>query len=260
MSIETAVSVEETLSTLLPVLAAIAVILLIRYIIGRLLSSLVERGTLTLGTKIAILRFVNIAVLIAILIIILQVVTASHLVIFAIAVLVVVGGVIFFYELKEFAAYINIQLLRHLRGRVFEITLPYHEKPIYGRIVNIEPTGSTIEDMYGRKVYVSNTLLMNSILRDYQPCIPLRITVKKASNSVTEVIDKIVESLNKAGHGLFRVDESDIVIENMSESTLTLKVLAHPAAIPVRAGDLARIAETLIDALKPYSPSIEVVS
>jgi len=252
--------VEHVIRTSLPVIAAILVVVIIRFFVSKVLSSLVQRGSITLGTKSAIMRFVDLAAIVAVVITIIHAVTVAYEAIIAIVLLIVVGVMLFFYELKEFAAFVNLQLLRPLRGKTFEILLPHHEKPIHGRIVAVDLLNSLIEDTSGRKIYVANSLLSNAVFKEYYPYIALRITLKSRGKGVEQAINEVIKCLARVSTGLFRIEEREIEIEKIGVDEVVLRVPVHPTAAHIRSSDIARLVEELVKELKDHNPVIEVLS
>jgi len=252
--------VEQVIRTSLPVIAAILVIAVIRFFLSKVLSSLVQRGSITLGTKSAIMRFVDLAAIVAVIITVIHAVTVAYEALIAVVLLIAVGAMLFFYELKEFAAFVNLQLLRPLRGRTFEILLPHHEKPVYGRIVAVDLLNSLIEDTSGRKIYVANSLLSNAVFREHYPYIALRITLKSHGKGVEQVVNEAIKCLTNVSTGMFRIEEREIEIEKISVDEIVLRAPIHPTAAHIRSSNIARLVEELVKELKDHDPVIEVLS
>ena len=104
-------SIESLLYSLQPAIITIVVLLLLRLILNRILSSLAERGTLTITTRATIIRFTDIIVFFIAVIVILQTFIEPYQLLIAVSILVILGVFLFYYELREFMAYINLQLL-----------------------------------------------------------------------------------------------------------------------------------------------------
>jgi len=253
------ISIEDLLQALQPTIIVILLIVLLRFILSRVLSSLTERGSITVTTRATIMKAVDVVVFFTVIIALLQSVAAPYEVLIAIVLIIVIGLFIFYYELREFLAYINLQLLRHLRGRTFEIYFPYHSKPVYGRIVNIELLSATIEDIYGRKIYVSNSLLMNAVLKDHIPSITLKITLKNIGENPTALLNNVIGVIRDIESKIFRVDERRISIENMGLNSVVFKLTVYPFTTPIRISDLANFIGTLNSLLNKYEPVIEII-
>jgi len=252
-------TIEEILHQFQPALITILLLIILRIILSRVLSSLSERGILTLTTRATILRFIDLIMLFIAIATILQVFIQPTQLIFAMISLVVIAFILFFYELREFMAYINLQLLRHLRGRTYEIHLPFHDKPLYGRITHIDLLGSTIEDVQGRRIYVSNYLLMNSILREHVPTLSLKIALKTNGREPLQVFNELVNRIKNVDIKIFRIDDKRISIVKMDSNDLELVVNAYPAVIPLRNIDILELTNTIHNSLKDYEPRIEIL-
>ncbi len=252
--------VSSLLSQLLPIIVSLVIILVIRVLLGRLISTLYQRGIISIGTKITLTRVLDTGAVIAAIIVVLQsyaMAATTYLVIFLLAAFIVT---IFYYEIKGFTAYISLQLLRYIKGKYLEIRLPNQFKPIYGRIVSMEPFSSTIEDVNGERVYVANSLLVNAVVKESMPFIPIRIKVRMSSgDSLREVIDDIVNVFRRGLVNVFRVDESRIIVSRVTSSEAEIIVYAITMAIPVRLSDIIKLLDILRIELSKYDPVIEVL-
>lgn len=231
--------------------------ILIRFIINRFLSVLFDRGAITIGTKSTIMRFVDVIVVLVILVAFLQALVAPPIVVYAVLVFATITITLFYYELREFVAYINLQLIRHIRGRNYEIYLPNHAKPIYGRIVSIELMNTIVEDMYGRRIYIANSLLVNAIIKEYVPVIQLRLRLSHAEGDPIKVIEDVTASIKSIDIGVFRLDEKKILIDKIGGGEVVARINAYPLSIPIRLTDLVKLADMLSKSLAKYNPVIE---
>lgn len=251
--------IEQIFFDLLTPVLIMLLIGLIYLVITRFLTALMNRGRISASTKATLSRLIGIISVFTIIVVFLQVIVSIELLVITIAILAFVSILIFFYELREFIAYINLQLLRHLHGRNYEIKLPYHEKPIYGRIVNIEPLSSTIEDIYGRRIYVANSLLVNSVMKEYIPSIQLRIRLSHAEGDPFTVVKDITDSIKAIDLGIFRLDEKKIIIEKIGGGEVVTRINAYPTSLPIRLTDLVKLADSLNKSLTKYNPIIEFI-
>jgi len=254
-----ATSVEAFLQSLQPVFITILVILLLRFILSRILGSLADRGVLTLSTRATIMRFIDVIVFFAIIIVVLQATVQPIEVYVPLSIIVLLTVITFLPELREFTAYINLQLLRRVRGKVFEIHLPNHNEPVYGRITSVELLYSTIEDAFGRKMYVSNTQLMNSVLKEHNPLIRLRITVRNLGEEPVNTLNSILSSLKSFESSVFRIDEKRVWINSIGGEAIVFTLDIHPISTPIRMSDLMVFIDGLNKLLKKNEPVIEVV-
>ncbi|MCD6301201.1 MAG: hypothetical protein J7L82_03925 [Staphylothermus sp.] len=255
--IATSFSIENLLYSLRSAIIIVLLVILIRFIIGRLLTVLFDRGIITLGTRSTIMRFVDVVAVLVVITAFLQSLVAPPVVLYTLAIFTLLSSVLFFYEIREFIAYINLQLIRHIRGRNYEILLPNHNKPIYGRIVSVELMNTIIEDVYGRRIYVANSLLVNAIIKEYVPVIQLRIKLSHAEGDPIRVIEDVADSLRKVDIGVFRLDEKKLIIDKIGRGEVIARINAYPLAIPIRLTDLIKLADSLSKSLAKYNPVIE---
>lgn len=252
-------SIETFIRGLYPLFITLAIIVLIRLAISYLMSSLVEHGRITHVTKSAFMKLLDLILFFTAIVVALQTFFAPYQVFVALSVLVALIAITFFYELREFNAYINLQLTRRLRGRIFEIHLPNHNQPIYGKISSIDLFESTIEDIYGRKIHVPNSLLAKAVLREHVHSIVLRIALRSSVSKPLERLHEIVSAIKKMDFEVFRLDEVKVMVDEMSDDSVSLKVVVNPTVVPIRATDVAELINKVRSQLSEYNPVVRVV-
>jgi len=254
-------SIEEALYEFAPAIILLVAIIVLRYFISRLLTTLYQRGYIGVGTKITIMRIMDSIFILVFSLFIIQsyvpsIVTYVIIVIFALLV-----AILFFYEIREFTAYITLQLVKYIKGRYLEINLPGHHRPIYGRIISMDPFSSTIEDIYGNRTYVANSLLLYSAIRETSPFIPIRIRIQRTpAIELKEVIDRLANVMRSGGIAVFRIQENQIEIEKIDQSEISLSVRVIPASLPVRINDLLKLIKYIENEFREYNPVIELIS
>ncbi|MEM2158401.1 MAG: hypothetical protein QXO72_05250, partial [Sulfolobales archaeon] len=194
------------------------IIAIIRYLLGKFISSLVQRGSISAGTKVTLIRMIDLGLLSAFLIISVNIVTASLTPYAIVAILGLLVMTFFFYEVKQFAAYITLQMFKHVKGRNAEIFLQGYSEPIKGRVVDLTPLTSVIEDIFGNKIYIPNTLLIESAIKEHNPSINIRIVLSIAGaegEDVGEIFNKIKAAFKNIDLGPFRFNESHIIIKSL---------------------------------------------
>lgn len=207
-------------------------------------------------------RIIDIAIIVTILIGIVGILTASlvpYVVVFVIAIL---SLLLFYNEVKEFSAYINIQLMRPRRNPWVEIYLPGIDKPITCRILEIAPFNTTLEDVFGNKMYVPNTVLSNSVYRARQPHVVLRTGLSlihgMASagdfdfSRITAIINEVARDV------LFRVEAESMLLRVIDPVRVEMVISLIPAKLPIRTTDITRLILKLSEALKDYKPEMEI--
>lgn len=252
-----------TLQDLILIAILIVVAVTVRFVFSWLIANIAKRGVISSGTRILITRIVDIVVVVMILIGVVGIVTASlvpYVVVFVIALL---SLLLFFNEVKEFSAYINIQLMRLRRNPWVEVYLPGIDKPLTCRILDISPFNTTLEDVFGNKIYVPNTVLSNSVYRARQPHVVVRLELSVihglASTGDFECSKVISEVSEIARDLLFRVETESTLLRMISSQKAEIVVSLVPAKLPIRASDITRLTTRLSEALKDYKPEIEIV-
>ncbi len=246
-----------TIGTLINIALFIGVAILIRYLIAWFLSTLMRRGLISAGTKMMMTRILDILVLVIIVMVSVHFITASlapYIIIIMVGLLVLI---LFYYEIKEFTAFIALQLQRYARGTWIEVYLPNFNNPLRGRLVDIQPFNSILEDVYGNKIYVTNSVLLNSMIKEYIPSVHIKLTIKiRDYLNINEIIETIKEMVSGSP---FRFDESFTPIKEMSQDTISLIIRLVPLSTPVRASDLYKIMRQISTELSTYQPSIEIL-
>ncbi len=252
-------SVEQLLFSLQTAIIITLLVILLRIVLVRFLAALMSRGRISAATKATLSRLIDIVAVFTVITAFLEVFVSIQILVITIAVFILISFLLFYYELREFVAYINLQLLRHLHGRNYEIKLPHHDTPVYGRIVAIEPLTSIIEDIYGRRIYVSNSMLVNSIVKEYIPSVKLRVRLTSRQGDPSSVIRDVTESIKSMDLGVFRIDEKKIVIEKIGGRELVARMNVYPMSLPIRLTDLVKLAEKINRTLHEYEPIIEFI-
>lgn len=241
----------------------IIVLLLIivsRILLTRIINILYERGIFSFGTKAMLTRIIDTIMIIVVIIAFLQLFQASiigYLVMIIFAAMIIT---LFFYEIREFTAYVSLQLLRHIKGRILEIHIPGHNQPIYGKIISTDPMSSIIEDIYGNKYFVANSVLVNALVKEKQPTIRLRVTLtKKNGISLKELIENIVSIFSSSSLPTFSLGEEQVEIVKINGDNVTLDIHVKPTNTPIRSTDMIKLMEILGTRLKDYNVSIELL-
>ncbi len=252
---------EITLTEILYLIATIVIALLIRFFLNWLLSGMAGRGVISLSTKNLLSRVIDIATLVVIVLGFVSTITASLIPYMVVLIIGILTFVIFYHEIREFSAFINIQLLKLKKNLWVEVYLPGIDKPLVGRIVDITPFNAVLEDLLGNKVYIANSVLVNSVFRERQPHVVVRIGIFNTSNPNEHLdIKKITDEVRKAvADVLFRVESDGVMIKSIKEGSVELILNIAPVKPPVNAGDLYKLVEAIYNALRSYSPEVEVL-
>ncbi|MGC8975436.1 MAG: hypothetical protein ACP5KB_04480 [Thermoprotei archaeon] len=252
-----------TFQDFLMIVIMVVVAATLRFVISWLIANIAKRGVISPGTKILITRIIDIVIIVMILIGVVSIVTASlvpYVVVFVIALL---SLLLFYNEVKEFSAYINIQFMRLRKNPWVEVYLPGIDKPLTCRILDISPFNTVLEDVFGNKIYVPNTVLSNSVYRARQPHVVVRLGLS-ITHGIASTGDfdcgRIVSKVSEVARDvLFRVETESTLLRVISPQKAEIVVSLVPVKLPVRATDVTRLTTKLSEALKDYMPEIEVV-
>ncbi len=235
----------------------IAVVLLVRYLVSWFVSTLRQRGMISASTKSMLIRILDLIVIIAVILGVVESFTASltpYIIVIAIGIMLFI---LFYYEIREFTAFITIQLQKYARGTWIEVHLPGQMRPLRGRIIEIEPFNSILEDLYGNRVYLANSVLVNALIREYTPCVTMRISIDQPENLT---LDEILHLIKEAVRGApFRMDETRTPINSIGGNRLTFTLRLIPLSTPVRSTDLYRLMRKIGSVLSKHNPYIEIV-
>ncbi len=235
----------------------VTVVVLIRYLVAWFVSTLMNRGIISLSTKSVIIRILDLTVIITIILGIVESITASLTPYIIVLVLGIMLFILFYYEIREFTAFITVQLQKYARGTWIEAYLPNVSTPVRGRIVEIDPFSSIIEDLHGNQLYIANSILVNSLIKEYRPIVTLRVSVDMAPEASLEpLIEKVKEVVEETP---FRLDETRIPLNSLSKDRLTFTLHLIPLSTPVRSNDLFKTLKKINNAIREYNPSINIV-
>ncbi len=251
-----------TPQTIISIALFIAIAILIRYVLVWFITTLMRRGLISVGTKMIMSRIIDIIVIVTVSLILIHIVTASLAPYVIMTVLGLLVLVMFYYEIREFTAFITIQMQRYARGTWIEVYLPGHATPVTGRLVDVQPFNSILEDVYGNKIYMANSVLVNSLIKEYNPSVILQLTVNTSTPTgeqlrLSAVFDAIRESVENSP---FRFDETYTPIKSMSMGKVSILIRLVPLTTPVRASDLYKIMNQITMNLKEFDPMIEVLT
>ncbi|PUA32296.1 MAG: hypothetical protein B7O98_06440 [Zestosphaera tikiterensis] len=249
-----------TLMEILYLIVTVVIALSIRFFLNWLLSGIASRGVISLGTKSFVSRVIDIATLVVIVLGFVSIITASLTPYMVVLIIGVLTFVIFYHEIREFSAFINIQLLKLKKNLWVEIYLPGIDRPLIGRILDITPFNAVLEDILGNKVHIANSVLVNSVFRERQPHVVLRVKITSSSNPNERLdLKKITDEVKKAAADvLFRVESDGVMIKSIREDSVELILNIVPVKPPVKVGDIYKLVEAVYKALNGYNPEVEV--
>ncbi len=252
---------------------------IIRLLFSRFLGVLQNRGIITGAFKTLITRILDTIIIIFATIIIIQIITAEFIHYIIILVIGVLFFTLFYYEIKEFIAFITLQVERKTLKTWLEIYPPNSNNVIRGKIIEILPSSSIIEDIYGNKIRIANTALLYSLIKEYIPNIQLKITVSLKevlkNNEIFKFIKDVTDNMPLNSYdiyhvirqllsrsltsSIFKIDERSITLKNIDKDFLTCIVKLIPSQTPLRKSDIDKVIKDIFQRFPEKSISIEIL-
>lgn len=267
------------IETIILVIVVVIIAIVIRYLFVRFLRTLENRNIITVTTRALITRILDTIIIISIAIVTVQIITAEltqYIIVLAIGVFMFI---LFYYEIKEFTAFIAIQLERRVLKTWIEIYPPNSNSVIRGKIIEIQPFSSIIEDIYGNKMHIANSILLHSLIKEYTPNVQLKITIvpseilnnseifKSIKDTATNMplssydIYYIIQQLltRTLTNSPFRIDEQSVMLKNISKDSITFTIKLIPHQVPLRTIDIYKLIKEIFQRFPENAISIEVL-
>lgn len=242
---------------LLSLLLGILLLILFRILLGRFLGGLVKRGVIHPNIRGIVLRIIDWVILIVIIVAVLSIFTEVATLSLPILLAVIILLVINWRTIREFTSYLELNILRHIYTGYYEISLPTG-KTIRGKIAETTPTSSIVEDVYGYRYHVTNTLLLESVFKEVAPGVIIRLYVEDPARPAVELVEDIIDKLLALNHPIFRFDVKKTVIEGITSNKWRI-VLHFIASSPViRPTDIASLLSAIRQQLAEYKIDLEV--
>ncbi len=249
------ININMNIGTIIMILAIIFTAIIIRYLLIKFLRTLEGRNIITISTRALITRILDIIILIFTIIVTVQIITAEltqYIIVLAVGIFMFI---LFYYEIREFTAFVAIQLERRVLKTWIEIHPPNLNSSIKGRIIEIQPFLSIIEDIYGNKIRITNSILLHSLIREYTPNIQLKITIMKGLN--IDDIFKLIKNITTDSR--FRIDEQSITLKAVNKDSITFIVKMVPQQVPLRKIDIYRLVKEILQSFPENSLTIELI-
>lgn len=237
-------------------LVIILTLIVVRILLKRVLDTLSIKRVLSIEAKEAIIRVLDIFIVITAFLMFLSQFVEVYSVLIAIGVIGLTIAIILFDRIRGFVIYIRLQADRRILNKPYMIILPGFSKSIYGRVISITSTYCTVEDVFGDRYIVPNTLIYNAILKPYTPYLTFRLKVKLPEGDSVEQILEVVKNIRS---DIFRVDERKCVIDKISKNYIELKIVVHPLSATIRPIDIQNFVVEQLRHFKDYITEIELL-
>ncbi len=261
------------------IIIIVIIAIIIRYLFSRFLGVLQDRGIVTGAFKALIIRILDTLIIIFVAIIAVQIITAELIQYIIILIIGVLFFILFYYEIKEFIAYIALQFERKTLKTWLEIYPPNSNNVIRGKVIEILPSSSIIEDIYGNKIRIANSILLHSLIKEYIPHIQLKITVSLKeilkNSEIFKFIKDVTDNMSFNSYdiyyvtrqllnrsltsSIFKIDERSITLKNIDKDFLTCIVKLIPPQTPLRKSDIDKVIKDIFQRFPEKSISIEIL-
>ncbi|MEM4481711.1 MAG: mechanosensitive ion channel family protein [Desulfurococcaceae archaeon] len=234
----------------------ILTLIAVRVLLKRVLDTLNTKKILSFEAKETIIRVLDIFIIIIAFLMLLSQFIEVYSVLIAVGVLGLSIAVILFDRIKGFIVYLRLQADRRVLNKPYMIILPGFGKSIYGRVTNISSTYCTIEDIFGDRYMVPNTLIYNAVLKPYTPYLVFRLRVKLSSEEDKKQVLELIKNLRS---DVFRVDERKCIVDRISKDEVDLKIALHPLSTTIRSADIQNFIAEQLERFKEYEVEIELI-
>ncbi len=252
---------EEVTRIIINISLFVVAIIFTRFLIVWFVNTLASNRVISFSARTVIIKVLDILVISAVVVVSIHLITAS-LTPYIVAIIIgVLTFLLFYYEIKEFTAFITVHLQRFTKGSWIEIIIPKTGETLKGRIVDVQLFNSVLEDLHGNKTYIANSLLVNSIIREYRPRIFVRLKLNglKGNEGLLNINTKVIDKIKAISSELpFRFEEGKTFVESVSNSSIVLTLELTPLAIPVRATDVTKLTRHIMNTLKELNPEVEI--
>ncbi|MEM4475947.1 MAG: hypothetical protein QXS73_01345 [Desulfurococcaceae archaeon] len=242
---------EELLWKALPAILILLALLVLRLLVNRFISAMHERRILSLSVKYILSKVVDYIIILVYLSCLLYTYLPTIPVIYVIGFVTATFILMFFYDVREFLAYFYIIASKYPRGRPVVISLPRYGYRVFGRVNEVHMHGAEIEDFYGNKIYIPNTLLAGSITIETPVLVSLRVKTlftdrSRISDEISSLIDRLSKEISQKIP--FSLDKESSYVEKIDvdkgEAMLILRF--KPLSLPIKRGSTYELTKYIV--------------
>ncbi len=248
--------IQDLLSKLEVPIIIVLTLVIVRVLFKKLLDSLAMRGTISVTGKETVLRILDISIIVISFLVLVAQFIEVHTALIAIAGLALVLVFMLIDKIRGFIAYLSLQMDKKIMGKYFEIVLPGFKEPVYGRVAKISSSYCEIEDVFGEKYLIPNTVMYNAVLKPLTPTVVFDIRLKITGE---EDLRKLIELFKSFKPEVFRIDDRRTIIRHVGPSRFTIRIVAHPTGPSIRHIEIIDFMSELIGRFKEYDPEVRFV-
>jgi len=243
------------LHNLLVAMAIALLVVTIRFITGRLLKALVDRGVISTRGREIVVRLIDLMGFFAFFsAIILLFSPQSWIVLALLGIFALIVFVAMFDIVKPYIAGLAIQMSPVFRAKSLDITIPGFNYTISGRLLKTNSQYLIVQDAFGNEYYVRNDVALHSIIKITPIYVRLlvEITYKDVSKDFASKINEIIQALESLRSPLFK-ESAKINVLEISNRRVIIGIKLYPVSCPVRQSDLIRAMSDIMDTVKSVS-------
>ncbi len=242
---------EEILWKALPAILILLALLVLRLLVNRLVGAMHARRVLSLSAKYILSKAIDYTIILVYLSCLLYMYLPAMPIVYVIGLVLATFIIIFFYDVREFLAYFYIMASKYPRGRPIVISIPKYGYRVFGRINEVHMHGAEVEDLYGNKIYIPNTLLAGSVTIETPALVSLRVkTLFTDRSRISEEISSLVDRISKEVPQKipFSLDKEGSCVEKIDvdkgEALLILRF--KPLSLPIKRGSTYELTKYMI--------------
>jgi hypothetical protein len=247
--------VQEVLTRIEAPVVIITTLIIVRVLFKRFLDALTARGTISTAGKETVLRLLDASIIVISFLTIMGQFIEVHTALVALGILGLVMTMLLIDKLREFTAYLSLRMERKMLDKTYEIRLPGYSKPLYGRVTDILSSHCIVEDAFGEKYMVPNTLMHNAVLKPHTTTLVFDVHVRITDKEDAPRMISLFKNLNSE---VFRIDEKRTCVRYVGPPGLVARIIAHPISSTIRQADINHFMAEVLEKLKSYSVEIRL--
>ncbi|WP_440059096.1 hypothetical protein ACSU1N_04740 [Thermogladius sp. 4427co] len=240
----------DTANIVTTIIVFIIGLVIVGVLLRKFTNLLVERRIITRDLSELIQRIYEVVAVLSTLFFIIMEISPEYL-----GLLALVSGIIvtvlavLFIPFRTYWHYLNAKTYTSLRGSFYTFILPSHDKPVHGRVSQVETNYTVIENPLGKKLIIPNKLITEAVLIPAIPTITLLVKVfLEDENAVPAVASSLVEKLKEFEHPLIK-KEKTVLINEIGSGYLEVRLLIHPINVPVEWDDINTLSTSIYETL-----------
>lgn len=248
--------VQEVLAKLEVPIIIIATLLIFRVLLKKFLDSLSSRGSISSIAKESVLRILDISIIVISFLTLIGQFIEVHLAIIALGALSVLLVLMLVDRIRGFIAYLALQMDRKMLGRHYMILVNGLGKPIYGKVTNISTSHCVVEDIFGERYIIPNTLMYNAILKPHAVSLVFDVRVRLTGK---EDLSRLISLFRDLKSEVFRIDDKRSIIRYVGPRGFIVRIIVHPISSTIRQSDINDFIAEILEKFREYEIEVKFV-